>query len=69
MPNRAILAPMNILPTTGIRRVEKRASPLYELTVGKALNEIAEPHQGSEDRHHALFAEAKSGSVETIISR
>src|SRR5262245_40537244 len=53
----------------GIRQLEKGTRPLYELAVVKASDQIVESHNGGEDRHHALFAAAKSGRIKTVVRR
>src|SRR5438128_4115487 len=37
------------------------------MTVGEAFDQIAEPNQGGQYRHHALFAEPKPCGIETVV--
>jgi hypothetical protein len=40
---------------------------LDKLRIGEASDQIAEPDQRGQNRHHALFAKAKCCGIETIV--
>jgi len=53
--------------TCGVGCGPKRTNSLDYLTVAKTSDEMAEPDQSSQHRHHPCFAETKSCGIETIV--